>query len=104
MISHTVAMHNGKEHLPDLRNIATNYRDFARGPLYLKQEKNKGIHFRPTFIYVCSLSTKGIDQIHGCSYEETCTIQEPIPYQACYPIFKSVQSTATNVTYNMGSK
>nr|YP_010937368.1 ribosomal protein L22 [Syringa fauriei]WKW95377.1 ribosomal protein L22 [Syringa fauriei] len=44
-----------------------------------------------------------IDQIRGCSYEETLMILELMPYRACYPIFKLVYSAAANASYNMGS-
>nr|YP_010575690.1 ribosomal protein L22 [Xylanche himalaica]UZN42923.1 ribosomal protein L22 [Xylanche himalaica] len=46
-----------------------------------------------------------IDQIRGCSYEETLKILELMPYRyrACYPILKLVYSAAANAAYNMGS-
>nr|YP_009645728.1 ribosomal protein L22 [Syringa tomentella subsp. yunnanensis]YP_009868642.1 ribosomal protein L22 [Syringa wolfii]QBS54440.1 ribosomal protein L22 [Syringa tomentella subsp. yunnanensis]QKG63847.1 ribosomal protein L22 [Syringa wolfii]UNZ12056.1 ribosomal protein L22 [Syringa villosa] len=44
-----------------------------------------------------------IDQIRGCSYEETLMILELMPYRACYPILKLVYSAAANASYNMGS-
>nr|YP_010699215.1 ribosomal protein L22 [Elsholtzia eriostachya]WCH61798.1 ribosomal protein L22 [Elsholtzia eriostachya] len=44
-----------------------------------------------------------IDQIRGRSYEETLMILELMPYKACYPIFKLVDSAAANASYTMGS-
>nr|YP_008994329.1 ribosomal protein L22 [Melianthus villosus]AGS13047.1 ribosomal protein L22 [Melianthus villosus] len=43
-----------------------------------------------------------IDQIRGCSYEETLMILELMPYRACYPILKLVYSAAANASHNMG--
>nr|YP_009028092.1 ribosomal protein L22 [Hymenopus heteromorphus]AHX80821.1 ribosomal protein L22 [Hymenopus heteromorphus] len=40
-----------------------------------------------------------IDQIRGCSYEETLMILELMPYRACYPILKLVYSAAANASY-----
>nr|YP_010760533.1 ribosomal protein L22 [Cuscuta polyanthemos]WEY30487.1 ribosomal protein L22 [Cuscuta polyanthemos] len=44
-----------------------------------------------------------IDQIRGCSYEETVMILELLPYRAAYPIFKMVYSAASNASYVFGS-
>nr|YP_010286455.1 ribosomal protein L22 [Dracocephalum psammophilum]UKS09563.1 ribosomal protein L22 [Dracocephalum psammophilum] len=44
-----------------------------------------------------------IDQIRGCSYEETLMILELMPYKVCYTIFKLVYSAAANASYTMGS-
>nr|QGT33839.1 ribosomal protein L22 [Chamaesium spatuliferum] len=44
-----------------------------------------------------------VDQIRGRSYEETLMILELMPYRACYPILKLVDSAAANANYNMDS-
>nr|YP_010428131.1 ribosomal protein L22 [Gyrinops vidalii]USN93533.1 ribosomal protein L22 [Gyrinops vidalii] len=43
-----------------------------------------------------------IDQIRGRSYEETLMILEAMPYRACYPIYKLLDSAAANANHNMG--
>nr|YP_010986803.1 ribosomal protein L22 [Pinguicula vulgaris]WOL38194.1 ribosomal protein L22 [Pinguicula vulgaris] len=56
--------------------------------------------------HICISADKArrvIDQIRGCSYEETLMILELMPYRACYPIFKLVYSAASNAKSNMGS-
>ncbi|CAN6454806.1 unnamed protein product [Victoria cruziana] len=45
-----------------------------------------------------------IDQVRGCSYEQTLMILELMPYRAYYPIFKLVYSSAANASYNRGLK
>ncbi|CAN6462242.1 unnamed protein product [Victoria cruziana] len=45
-----------------------------------------------------------IDQIRGCSYEQTLMILELMPYRACYPIFKLVYSAVENASHNRGLK
>ncbi|KAL6530348.1 hypothetical protein OROHE_014701 [Orobanche hederae] len=89
MIGHTIAVHNGKEHLP----------------IYITD------HMKKTEVYaLCrhiSLSAdkarRVIDQIRGRSYEETLMILELMPYRACYPILKLVYSAASNAAYSMDS-
>nr|YP_009435884.1 ribosomal protein L22 [Monopsis flava]ATG25973.1 ribosomal protein L22 [Monopsis flava] len=44
-----------------------------------------------------------IDQIRGRSYEETLMLLQLMPYRACYPIFKLVNSAAANASYILGS-
>nr|YP_009570822.1 ribosomal protein L22 [Limonium tenellum]YP_009722541.1 ribosomal protein L22 [Limonium aureum]YP_010241399.1 ribosomal protein L22 [Limonium tetragonum]YP_010241482.1 ribosomal protein L22 [Limonium bicolor]YP_010997473.1 ribosomal protein L22 [Limonium franchetii]QKN99041.1 ribosomal protein L22 [Limonium sinense]QBC67892.1 ribosomal protein L22 [Limonium tenellum]QGN73766.1 ribosomal protein L22 [Limonium aureum]QTH79362.1 ribosomal protein L22 [Limonium tetragonum]QTH79445.1 ribosom len=43
-----------------------------------------------------------IDQIRGCSYEQTLMILELMPYRACYPILKLIYSAAANAKHNKG--
>lgn len=43
-----------------------------------------------------------IDQIRGCSYEDTLMILELMPYRASYPILKVVYSAAASASHNMG--
>nr|YP_009264730.1 ribosomal protein L22 [Kostermanthus robustus]ANJ19024.1 ribosomal protein L22 [Kostermanthus robustus] len=53
--------------------------------------------------HICMSAHKArrvIDQIRGCSYEETLMILELMPYRACYPILKLVYSAAANASYN----
>ena len=45
-----------------------------------------------------------IDQIRGCSYEQTLMILELMPYRVCYPILKLVYSAAANASHNWGFK
>ncbi|KAL6492097.1 hypothetical protein OROGR_033577 [Orobanche gracilis] len=97
MIGHTIAVHNGKEHLP----------------LYITDHMvgHKLGEFKKTEVYaLCrhiSLSAnktrRVIDQIRGRSYEETLMILELMPYRACYPILKLVHSAASNAVYSMNS-
>nr|YP_009992653.1 ribosomal protein L22 [Oenothera curtiflora]QNO33315.1 ribosomal protein L22 [Oenothera curtiflora] len=42
-----------------------------------------------------------IDQIRGRSYEETLLLLALMPYRACYPILKLVNSAAANASHNM---
>uniref|UniRef100_B7T3E5 Large ribosomal subunit protein uL22c n=1 Tax=Geranium macrorrhizum TaxID=28963 RepID=B7T3E5_9ROSI len=42
-----------------------------------------------------------INQIRGRSYQETLMILELMPYRACYPIFKLIDSAAANAIHNM---
>nr|YP_009436263.1 hypothetical protein Cyp_ban1Pt0842 [Cyphia banksiana]YP_009436292.1 hypothetical protein Cyp_ban1Pt1689 [Cyphia banksiana]ATG26440.1 hypothetical protein Cyp_ban1Pt0842 [Cyphia banksiana]ATG26471.1 hypothetical protein Cyp_ban1Pt1689 [Cyphia banksiana] len=44
-----------------------------------------------------------IDQIRGRPYEEARMILELMPYRACYPIFKLVNSAAANASYILDS-
>nr|ATG25886.1 ribosomal protein L22 [Monopsis debilis var. debilis] len=44
-----------------------------------------------------------IDQIRGRSYRETRMLLLLMPYRACYPIFKLVNSAAANASYILGS-
>nr|YP_010553372.1 ribosomal protein L22 [Oxyspora paniculata]UTM97511.1 ribosomal protein L22 [Oxyspora paniculata] len=45
-----------------------------------------------------------IDQIRGCSYEQTLMILELMPYRVCYPILKLVYSAAANASHNWDFK
>nr|YP_009319005.1 ribosomal protein L22 [Graffenrieda moritziana]APA18099.1 ribosomal protein L22 [Graffenrieda moritziana] len=45
-----------------------------------------------------------IDQIRGCSYEQTLMILELMPYRVCYPILKLLYSAAANASHNWGFK
>ncbi|KAL6496088.1 50S ribosomal protein [Orobanche hederae] len=112
MIGHTIAVHNGKEHLPiyitdhmvghKLGEFVSTLKNLM---CMLKNKKKK------TEVYaLCrhiSLSAdkarRVIDQIRGRSYEETLMILELMPYRACYPILKLVYSAASNAAYSMDS-
>ncbi|CAK7327890.1 unnamed protein product [Dovyalis caffra] len=95
MIDHTIAIHNGKEHLPIYitdRMVGYKLGEFAPTLNFRRHAKNDN-KSRPRRI---------IDQIRGRSYEETLMILELMPYRACYPIFKLVYSAAANASHNMG--
>nr|YP_009527449.1 ribosomal protein L22 [Echinacanthus longzhouensis]AYA72943.1 ribosomal protein L22 [Echinacanthus longzhouensis] len=72
----------------------------------LKRLKKKKTEVRALGRYVALSADKArrvIDQICGCSYEETLMILELMPYRACYPILKLVYSAAANASYDLGS-
>nr|YP_009863957.1 50S ribosomal protein L22 [Corsia dispar]QKE31455.1 50S ribosomal protein L22 [Corsia dispar] len=55
--------------------------------------------------YICMSVFKArriIDQIRGCSYEETLLILQFMPYRASFYILKLVYSAAANASHNMG--
>ncbi|KAJ9535584.1 LOW QUALITY PROTEIN: hypothetical protein OSB04_un001288 [Centaurea solstitialis] len=128
MVGHTIAIHNGKEHLPIYitdRMVGhklgefgptLNFRGHAKSDnrsrhIYHSLEANFMLNKRTTEVYALgqhiSMSAhkarRVIDQIRGRSYEETLIILELMPYRACYPIFKLVYSAAANASFNMGS-
>ncbi|KAH0447892.1 hypothetical protein IEQ34_023268 [Dendrobium chrysotoxum] len=118
MIGHTIAIHNGKEHLPISitdRMVGHKLGEFAptltfvrharndknlvalrihwRGRTYLIKIKNENSDREAKVLaqHICMSVFKArrvIDQIRGRSYEETLMILELMPYWASYPIFK----------------
>ncbi|NP_904138.1 ribosomal protein L22 (chloroplast) [Amborella trichopoda] len=67
--------------------------------------KISGTEIRALAKHICMSPHKArrvIDQIRGCSYEQTLMILELMPYRVCYPVFKLVYSAAANASHNMG--
>ncbi|KAK4717744.1 hypothetical protein R3W88_016082 [Solanum pinnatisectum] len=69
----------------------------------LKKEKTEVYALGGHISMSADKARRVIDQICGCSYEETLMILEFMPYRACHPILKLVYSTTANSSYNMGS-
>nr|YP_009265143.1 ribosomal protein L22 [Licania membranacea]YP_009265309.1 ribosomal protein L22 [Licania micrantha]ANJ19436.1 ribosomal protein L22 [Licania membranacea]ANJ19614.1 ribosomal protein L22 [Licania micrantha] len=68
-----------------------------------KRKTNRYTEVSALSQHICMSAHKArrvIDQIRGCSYEETLMILELMPYRACYPILKLVYSAAANASYN----
>ncbi|KAL4199211.1 hypothetical protein AMTRI_Chr03g50040 [Amborella trichopoda] len=66
--------------------------------------KISGTEIRALAKHICMSPHKArgvIDQIRGCSYEQTLMILELKPYRVSYPVFKLVYSAATNASHNM---
>nr|YP_009263900.1 ribosomal protein L22 [Dactyladenia bellayana]YP_009264066.1 ribosomal protein L22 [Dactyladenia floretii]ANJ18110.1 ribosomal protein L22 [Dactyladenia bellayana]ANJ18276.1 ribosomal protein L22 [Dactyladenia floretii] len=68
-----------------------------------KRKTNRYTEVSALSQHICMSAHKArrvIDQIRGCSYEETLMILELMPYRACYHILKLVYSAAANASYN----
>ncbi|KAL6492362.1 hypothetical protein OROGR_033501 [Orobanche gracilis] len=105
MIGHTIAVHNGKEHLPLYitdHMVGHKLGEFV-STLKSRREPKKVYALCRHISLSANKTRRVIDQIRGRSYEETLMILELMPYRACYPILKLVHSAASNAVYSMNS-
>ncbi|KAL6492512.1 hypothetical protein OROGR_033351 [Orobanche gracilis] len=110
MIGHTIAVHNGKEHLPLYitdHMVGHKLGEFVstlKNLMCIYKKKKTEVYALCRHISLSANKTRRvIDQIRGRSYEETLMILELMPYRACYPILKLVHSAASNAVYSMNS-
>nr|QAX91665.1 50S ribosomal protein L22 [Diapensia purpurea] len=69
----------------------------------LKKRKRETYALRKHISMSAHKARRVINQIRGCSYEETVMILQFMPYRACSPILELVSSAAANASYSMGS-
>ncbi|KAL8143525.1 hypothetical protein V2J09_016557 [Rumex salicifolius] len=114
---HTIAIHNGREHLPvyiidrmvghKLGEFAPtlNFWGHAKNDNRSRRKKNSLTEVSALGQYIPMSIHKArrvIDQIRGRSNKETLMIFELMRYRACYSIFKLIHSTIANAKHNKG--
>eukprot|EP00850_Spirogloea_muscicola_P023726 SM000382S14600 [mRNA] locus=s382:1028:2584:+ [translate_table: standard] len=103
MIGHTIAVHNGREHLPIFitdRMVGHKLGEFAPTRTFRGHAKTKALGKR---IRISPHKARRVvDQIRGRSYEQALMLLEFMPYRACSPILQVLSSAAANANHNLG--
>uniref|UniRef100_A0A0E0IIC7 50S ribosomal protein L22, chloroplastic n=1 Tax=Oryza nivara TaxID=4536 RepID=A0A0E0IIC7_ORYNI len=104
MVGHTIAIHNGKEHIPIYITNPMKKKSGLR-KLARKVPTDRLLKFERVFkaqkrIHMSVFKVQRVlDEIRWRYYEETVMILNLMPYRASYPILKLVYSAAANATH-----